>query len=73
MYNDVTLDAIGTEWKEDHGKEIAVIKGMTGITSILASSTLIWMILRSHVGFSSTYHRLLMGLSICDIIYSFSE
>ena len=47
-----------------------VIKGVMGITSIIASSIFIWMIRRSHDGFSTTQHRILAGLCISDIILS---
>ncbi len=40
--------------------------------SILASALLIAHLLRSHQRLSTTYHRLMFGLSIADIVFSFA-
>jgi hypothetical protein len=45
---------------------------VTGSISFIASMLLIIHILRSHDGLSTTYHRLIFGLSACDIISSFA-
>ncbi len=60
------------EWKDTHSKNLSILSGTSGITSTISSSTLIWMILRSHQGLSTTQHRLLLGLCICDIMSSLS-
>ena len=43
----------------------------SGSLSFIASSCLIWHILRSYHGLSTTYHRLVFGLSIADFMGSF--
>ncbi len=60
------------ERKEGHGKNNCIIRGVSGIISFLSSFALIWMIARSHKGLSTTQHRILLGLSICDIMSSLS-
>lgn len=42
----------------------------SGSTSFVASALLILHILRSHERLSSTYHRLVLGLSACDMVSS---
>ncbi len=48
----------------------AIIQRTSGSISIIASTLLIVHVLRSHQGLSTTYHRLMFGLSIADIVYS---
>ncbi len=60
------------EARDSHGRATAILRSISGIVSIIASSTLIWIILRSHAGLSKTYHRLLLGMSIADILFSLS-
>ncbi len=64
------LIAMNVEWKEGHGKNISIIRSVFAITSTISSCTLIWMITRSHKGLSTTHHRILLALSICDFISS---
>ncbi len=59
-----------TEWKEGHSKNLGILRGLSGITSVISSSALIWMIARSHKGLSTTQHRIILGLSISDLISS---
>ncbi len=40
--------------------------------SVIASALLIAHILRSHQGLSTTYHRLVFGISFSDIVFSFA-
>ena len=49
-----------------------VLRSSMAIVSIVASCILIWMIMRCRPRLSTTYHRLLFGLSISDIVFSFS-
>ena len=51
-------------------KTVAIVRHMAGSISIIASAAIIWHILRSYDGLSTTYHRLVFGLCICDIILS---
>ncbi len=64
------LIAMHTKWKEGDGENIGILRSVSGISSTISSSTLIWMIARSHKGLSTTQHRILLGLSICDLISS---
>ena len=50
----------------------SIIKLSGAIISVLSSSTLIWMISRSEQRFGSVQNRLLLGVCICDIIFSLS-
>ena len=54
------------------GKTRILIMSSTSIISINSSLVLLWMILRSHIGLSSTSNRLLIGLCIADIMSSSS-
>ncbi len=45
------------EWRERYTKHFGILTGVLGITSAISSSTLIWKILRSHNGISTTQHR----------------
>jgi hypothetical protein len=49
----------------------ATIPMFTGSLSVLGSATIIFMVLRSREKLSSTYHRILFGMSSMDIMYSF--
>ena len=54
-------------------KTYAIIHRITGSVSTIASTCLIVHILRSHRGLSTTYHRLVFGLCIGDILSSFAQ
>ncbi len=61
----------GDTWKDEgHGKKMSILKSASGITSLISSSILIWMIGRSHKGLSTTQNRLLVGICFFDIISS---
>ena len=45
---------------------------MSGSISFIASSAVLYHILRSHKGLSTTYHRLVFGLCFADVIFSFA-
>ena len=51
-------------------KVYSIVQITSATVSILASATLIIMICRSHQKLSTPFHRLLLGLSIADIIAS---
>lgn len=55
-----------------HKKATAIIQSSLAIVSLISSSVLIWMINRSTSRLSTTYHRLLLGMSVADILYSLS-
>ncbi len=74
--NFTTLDEIcdeNDEFRHQEGKHIPILRSVSAIVSIIASMILIWMIRRSHKGLKSIYHRLLLGLSISDILFSLSQ
>lgn len=54
----------------DHTMVLAIVRSLVAIISVISSATLIWMMRRSHVGFTTTYHRLLLGICIGDILLS---
>jgi hypothetical protein len=54
-------------------KTYAIIHRITGSVSTIASTCLIVHILRSHHGLSTTYHRLVFGLCIADILSSYAQ
>ena len=59
--------------KHNHLKAIAIIVRTSGSISVVASIGLACHILRSHDGLSTTYHRLVFGLSVADIFSSFGQ
>jgi len=54
------------------GRNGTIIRGVMSMISVISSSTLIWMLRRSHGGLSTTQNRVLLGLCVSDIIFSFS-
>jgi hypothetical protein len=54
-------------------KTLDIIVRTSGSVSTIASTCLILHILRSHHGLSTTYHRLVFGLCIGDILSSFAN
>ncbi len=51
-------------------KLYAITSATTGSVSFICSMTIVCIILRSHAGLSKTYHRLLLGMCIGDMISS---
>ena len=49
-----------------------ILTSVSGSISVIASSATMWHILRSHKGLSSTYHRLVFGLCVADLMSSFA-
>ena len=47
-----------------------ILTSVSGSISVIASSATMWHILRSHKGLSSTYHRLVFGLCVGDVLFS---
>uniref|UniRef100_A0A7R9VVI7 G-protein coupled receptors family 1 profile domain-containing protein n=1 Tax=Pseudictyota dubia TaxID=2749911 RepID=A0A7R9VVI7_9STRA len=50
----------------------SIARSVSAPISLMASITIVWVICRSYAGLSTTFHRLLLGLCIADIISSFS-
>jgi hypothetical protein len=59
--------------KRNEIKTYAIIQRITGSASVIASTCLALHILRSHDGLSTTYHRLVFGLSGADILFSLAH
>ena len=57
--------------KSNEYKTYGIIRRTSGSLSTIASTCLVVHILRSHHGLSTTYHRLVFGLCISDIMSSF--
>ena len=73
MENPIPLDQLfegGAEVRDGHCKTTTIIRSSLAIVSIIASFLLIMTIRRSNSGLSTTYHRLLLGMSIADIVMS---
>ncbi len=49
---------------------VSFIRPMAGSISLISSAAIIYHIFKSHYGFSTTYHRLMLGLSVADILSS---
>ena len=64
------LATMSAELKEGHGKGMAIIRSVSAIISVISSVTLIRMITTSKDRLSTTYHRILLGMSIGDILLS---
>ncbi len=60
------------QFRCSHGKALVILRSVSGITSVISSFIMIWMILRSLEGLSTPKHRLLFGLCMCDILVSLS-
>jgi hypothetical protein len=52
-------------------KAVAIIPKVTGGISVLSSGFIIWPVVHSKNRRRTLYHRLLVGMSACDILSSF--
>lgn len=59
--------------KARRGKPVTILCSSAALVSVISSVTLIWIVRRSHIRFSTPYHRLLLGLCIGDIVFSLSN
>jgi len=66
------LEPMFEQWREGNGKALSIIRATSAVISTISSSLLIWMLARSSKRFTTTQHRILLGMSICDIIFSLS-
>ena len=62
------LRATYEPWKNTHSKAICILCGTLAWSSIFFSTILIWMVRRSRVGLSSTFHRLLLMICVVECI-----
>ena len=72
MSNSTEGLALGSGLTSDQIANRAISFSVSGTISIIGSVATIWHILRSHKGLSSTYHRLLLGLCVGDLMSSFA-
>ena len=63
-------DEFNVEQRDGHIMVKAIIRSSLAIVSMISSSILIWMILRSKARSTCIYHRILLGMSVADIIFS---
>ena len=72
--SDSTEDTLSDELAElrNNQKITNIITSVSASISIIGSAAIIWHILRSHKGLSSTYHRLVFGLCVGDLMVSFA-
>ena len=52
-------------------RALAFMPKLTGFTSMFFSSLIVWTVLRDQRRRCQTYHRLLLGISVCDLSASF--
>ncbi len=55
-----------------HGRGVRELRSTSGIASMISSSLLILIIRKTRDGFSTTFHRILLGMSASDVLLSFS-
>lgn len=54
------------------GKNMSIVRSSTAIVSVTSSCLLLWILHKTPERFSTTYHRLLLGMSVADILFSLS-
>eukprot|EP00956_Cyclotella_meneghiniana_P035354 scaffold114268_cov37-Cyclotella_meneghiniana.AAC.4 len=64
------LTAMFAEWNYGHGRSIIIIRSTSATISMISSCCIIRMIMKSQDRLSTTYHRLLLGMSVGDILFS---
>ena len=64
------LTAMGENWKYGHGKNFAILRSTSAIVSTISSFFLIRMVFGTRQRASTTYHRLILGMAIGDILFS---
>ncbi|KAL7528349.1 hypothetical protein ACHAWF_002525, partial [Thalassiosira exigua] len=64
------LASVFDEWKNGHGKNACIIRSSMAVISLISSSLLIWILHKTKDRFSTTYHRILLGMSVSDILFS---
>lgn len=58
------------DFKEIHSKAIGIIRSVSALVSMISSSVLIWMVLRSKNRSNATHNRIVFGMAIADLLYS---
>ena len=73
MSNVADYHNMAEEWRVGHGKAMNVFRSMSAIVSLILSALLVCTIIRTRDRLSTTYHRLLLGMSIADLLASSSS
>lgn len=74
--NDVYSDGYeeaATAWREGHGKAMNICRSVSAIISLISSTLLVCIIFKTKDRLSTTYHRLLLGICIADLLASLSS
>lgn len=67
---DEQLISEGAAIRDGHGKATSIIRSSMAMVSIICSSFLIWILLKSKNRLKTTYHRILFGMCVSDMIFS---
>lgn len=67
------LIASNAVWKAGNSKNMGILRSVLSWVSIIASFLLISIVKQSRAGFSTTYHRLLLGMCVANILFSLNE
>ena len=55
---------------DGHGIETTIIHSSMAIVSMISSPIVVWLILHSRAKSTTIYHRILLGMSFGDIVFS---
>jgi len=70
---DIDVTYLGDRTTLSESKAYAITRQVSAFISLVASIALLIMLLRSYTGLGTTFHRLLFGLCIADILSSFAS
>ena len=70
---DAFLDSDFLANRVDHAKDLDTTLRVAASISLIAASAIIWKIFHSHRGLSTTYHRLLFGLSVAVSMHAIAQ
>lgn len=68
--HETAVNLFGYDQHQD--RNVTIIRFVSAIISLLSSCTLIWMLRKSNARFSTTNNRILLGMSLADILASLS-
>ena len=63
-------DLVASYDQNGSSKDIGITRSIASWVSIIASLLLVWIACRSHIGLSSTFHRILLGICLSDMLFS---
>lgn len=70
---DTSYLEISTEWREGHGKALNIVRSTSAIVSLIASTLVVIIIFKTKDRLTTTYHRLLLGMCVADLLASSSS